>query len=191
MTHEIDAFTLRIVAAVTKQKQALANRGGVGVREPPTSGLGALRDLFHSFAAANERNPASIVVGLDCSDTDEQTFQRDAGNDARDALTVHSDHVLLVCNPARGANLGGLVKLLIGGIGKKTSDRNIPHFRFDGASVRSAELRDGRPGWNSEREKFVHIQTDQRECWFWAELLVDSEDDVRRSIGQLAAGAGA
>jgi hypothetical protein len=145
-----------------------------------------LRDLYHSVARANEREPTSIAVGLDCSDTDEKAFQRDAGNDARDALAIYEDHVLIVRNPARGANLGGLVKLVIGGIGKRTSDRDIPHFRIDSASVRAAELRAGHPPWNTERDKFVHIQTDDRECWFWAELLVDSEDDVRRSIDQLA-----
>ena len=65
------------------------------------------------------------------------------------------------------------MKLVIGGIGKRTSDRDIPHFRIDSASVRAAELRAGHPPWNTERDKFVHIQT-------------DSEDDVRRSIDQLA-----
>jgi hypothetical protein len=190
MPQDIDAFTLRIAIAITKRNEGLAETGGIGVRQPATGGLGALRDLYHSVAGPSEGEPASMAVGLDCSHTDEQTFERDAGNDARDVLAVFSDHVLIVSNPARGASLGGLVKLVIGGIGKKTSQRNIPHSRIDRGSIRAAEVCDGRPAWHAEHERFVRIQTDDGEIFFWAELLVDSDDDVRSSIEQLTDAAG-
>jgi hypothetical protein len=185
MAQDVEPFTFRIALALTKQKQALADKGGAGVREPPTGGLGALREIFHSFAGPSERDPVSIAVGLDCSNTEPQTLPRDIAKDARDALAFYDDHILVVCNPARGANLGGLVRLAIGGIGKRTSDRAIPHYRVDRASVQAADLLDQRESWSSEHGKFLYIGADKRDVWFWAELLVDSEEGVQNSLDRL------
>jgi hypothetical protein len=187
MTSNPDRFSLRVAAALVKQEQQ-QQPGGFVVRRTPKSGLGALRDLFHSIARPDEREPAAIIIGLDCSDPNAQTvLQRDMSTDARDVLLLYEDHVLLIGNPVRGAGLGTLVKLFAGGFNKQGKVRNTPHSRLEQADIGVAELVVGRPSWGTN-ERFVHLVTNPREIWFWVDLPVDSEDSVTTPLDILNKG---
>jgi hypothetical protein len=155
------------------------------VRRTPKSGLGALRDLFQSIARPDEREPAAMIIGLDCSDPNAQgTLQRDTSTDARDLLLLYEDHVLLIGNPVRGAGLGTLVKLFAGGFNKQGKAKNAPHSRLDRADLGAAELVTGRPPWDMN-EQFLHLATTPRDIWFWVDLAVDSEDALTTALKAL------
>jgi hypothetical protein len=184
MTTNPDLFTFRIAAALIKQEQQ-QKPGGFVVRRTPKSGLGALRDLFHSIARPDEREPAAIIIGLDCSDPSAQaTFQRDIGTDTRDVLLLYQDHVLLIGNPVRGAGLGTLVKLFAGSFNKRGKEKNTPHTRIQRDDLRVAEVTLGRATWDTS-EQFVRLTASDQEIWFWVDLAVDSEEALRTTLTSL------
>lgn len=190
MASNPDPLTLRIAAAMVQRQQQQTTSGvdARDLRQAPTGGIGALRDLFKAVARPDELEPRCLVVGLDCSDPDVQAFRRDSDTATRDALAIYGDHVLLVGNPMRGAGIGGMLKLLGGSFSKRGKERNTPHSRIDQTNMRQVELAKGRPPWDTDREQFVHIGTGEREIWFWMDLAIDSEDDVRRAIDEMATG---
>jgi hypothetical protein len=162
-----------------------ASEGGFRVVPSSATGaVGALRDLFQAVARSDERSPPCFVVGLDCSDATKDSAAADSRKDERDALAVYTDHLLLVRFPGRNAGLGEMVKLLFksmtGGKAQIT-----PHARFERTELVAVELTDGRPTWGTADEKFVHVTTSQSEVWFWVDLPVDSEDDLRRVVAEL------
>lgn len=184
MTSDPDRFSLRVAAALVKQEQQ-QQPGGFVVRRTPRSGLGALRDLFQSIAHPDEREPAAMIIGLDCSEPNAQgTLQRDMRTDARDVLLLYEDHALLIGNPVRGAGLGTLVKLFAGGFNKQGKAKNTPHSRLDRADLGAMELVTGRPSWDTN-EQFVHLVANPREIWFWVDLAVDSEDALATALEAL------
>jgi hypothetical protein len=184
MTSNPDRFSLRVAAALIKQEQQ-QQPGGFVVRRTPKSGLGALRDLFQSIARRDEREPAAMVIGLDCSDPNAHgTLQRDMNADARDVLLLYPDHVLLIGNPVRGAGLGTLVKLFAGSFNKQGKAKNTPHDRLAQADLGTAELVTGRPSWDTN-EQFVHLAANPREIWFWTDLAVDSKDVLTTALEAL------
>ena len=189
MTHGVDRFSLRVAVALTKHRETATVLPGGVVGEPSTGTLGALRDMFNSFARPDELDPLALVIGLDCSNSDPTGISSDIAGDARDVLALYSDHLFVVCNPGLGAGLLQLLKLMVGGLGKRTADKDIPHYRVSKEAVEGAVLSGGRPGWSPEYGEFIRIDTRDRQIWFWSELLVDSEGDVRNVLVGLTPGA--
>jgi hypothetical protein len=186
MADGADRFSLRVAVALTKHRENAPVLPGGVVGEPSTGALGALRDLFSSFATAEEREPVALVIGLECTNGDPATIGGEIADDARDALALYGDHVFAVGNPARGAGVLGLLRLALEGIVRRTADRDVPHYRIGKDAIVAAGLSDGRPGWSTEYGKFVRIDTAERQYWFWSELPVDSEADVRSALAGLA-----
>lgn len=189
MTDGADHFSLRVAVVLTKHRETARVLPGGVVGEPSTGALGALRDIFNSFATPEEREPLALVIGLECSISDSGAISAEIADDARDALALYGDHVFAVGNPARGAGFLQLLRLAVEGIVRRTADRDIPHYRIGKDAIEAAVLTDGRPGWNTEYGKFIRIDTKDRQFWFWSELPVDSEDDVRNALAALAPSA--
>lgn len=181
-----DRFSLRVAVALTKHRESATVLPGGVVGEPSTGALGALRDIFNSFAKPEEHEPLALVIGLECSISDPAAIGSEIAGDARDALALYGDHIFAVGNPARGASFLQLLKLALEGIVRRTADRDIQHYRVSKDAIEAAVLSDSRPGWSIEYGKFIRIDTKDSQFWFWSELMVDSEADVRSALAGLA-----
>lgn len=184
MASDRDNFSMRVALALVKQEQQ-QQPGGFVARRTPKTGLGALRDLFHSVARPDEREPAAIVIGLECADQNTYiALQRDMSTDARDVLLLYPDHLLLIGNPVRGAGLGTLLKLFATGFTKQGKANNAPHSSMQRTDLHAAELVAGRPEWATD-EQFVRLKTNAYDLWFWVDLAVDTEEHLSKALESL------
>ena len=161
---------------------ALALSQAHSAHQPSTNELGGLRHFFQAVARQDERNPAAIVIGLDCSDPSAAGgFQREMNSDTRDLLLIYENHVLLIRNPMRGAGPGTFVKVFLSSFTKQGKAKTTPHSRVQRADVSTIEIV-GRASWD-ESERFIHLAGNSREVWFWVNLPVDSEEIVKSALG--------
>lgn len=161
---------------------ALALSQANSARQPSTNEVGGLRHFFQAVTRPDERNPAAMVIGLDCSDPSAQGgFKREMNSDTRDLLLIYENHMLLIGNPMRGAGLGTFAKVFLSSFTKQGKAKSTPHSRVLRGDLNTAEIV-GRPSWD-ESERFVHLAGTGLEVWFWINLAVDSDDAVKTALG--------
>lgn len=187
---KVDPFVMRLAVAVQiREKELNASEKSSSHGPLSQSEIGALRDLFQRIARADEANPQCFALGLDCSLPDHSPIDFNSVPPERDILAIFREHLLIVSNPARGASVGGLLKMAFKGMGKKDPS-DAPRTRIEFAHLSLAEIVENGPGVRGASESFIHLVSPKQEIWFWVDAPMDSAEELERKIGGLVATRG-
>lgn len=181
----VDPFVMKLAVAVQiREKELNASEKSSSHGPLSQSEIGVLRDLFQRIARADEANPQCFALGLDCSLPDHRPIDFNSVPPERDILALFPEHLLIVSNPARGASIGGLLKMAFKGMGQKDPS-DAPRTRIEFAHLSLAEVVNNGPGATGTSESFIHLVSPNQEIWFWVDLPMDSAEVLERTITAL------
>jgi len=188
--NKVDPFVMRLAIASQIREQELNSSAKSSSHGPlSTAAISALRDLFQRIAHDDESDPQCFALGLDCSPADHDPLNFNSIPQERDILALYPEHLLIVGNPARGASVGGLLKLAFKGLGKKDLS-DVPRTRIEFAQLSLAEIVRNGPGTSGTSESFIHLVSPEQEIWFWVDVPMDSAEELEGKIGGLVATRG-